>query len=29
VLGWRPAYEDLDRIVADALRWETTLEPSR
>ncbi|OBS09984.1 UDP-glucose 4-epimerase GalE [Acidihalobacter prosperus] len=22
VLGWTPAYDDLDRIVADALRWE-------
>jgi UDP-glucose 4-epimerase len=22
VLGWRPAYDDLERIVADAWRWE-------
>jgi UDP-glucose 4-epimerase len=22
VLGWRPAFDDLDRIVADALAWE-------
>jgi UDP-glucose 4-epimerase len=29
VLGWRPAYEDLDRIVADALRWEATLGQGR
>ncbi|MBC7520287.1 MAG: UDP-glucose 4-epimerase GalE [Sandarakinorhabdus sp.] len=24
-LGWRPAHDDLDRIVADALAWERTL----
>lgn len=24
-LGWRPAYDDLDRIVADAINWERKL----
>jgi UDP-glucose 4-epimerase len=25
VLGWRPAFDDLDRIVADALAWEARM----
>jgi len=25
MLGWRPAYDDIDRIVADALAWERKL----
>ena len=24
-LGWRPVHDDLDRICADALRWEKAL----
>jgi UDP-glucose 4-epimerase len=24
-LAWRPAYADIDRIVADALAWERKL----
>ena len=28
VLGWQPRYDDLDRIVEDAFRWEQTMQSS-
>jgi len=28
VLGWRPAHDDLDRIVADSLAWEGRMSPA-